>query len=67
MSFGWDADYAIILGLMERYPKADVESIGIEQLHQMIVELPEFEDDPDLATDAILERILWEWYEEANP
>ena len=60
----WDASYEIILALMEAYPDIDVESVGTEQLYQMIIGLPNFVDDSALMYDGILNDILREWYEE---
>ncbi|MBZ0301997.1 MAG: Fe-S cluster assembly protein IscX [Anaerolineae bacterium] len=52
---------------METYPDVDIEIVGVEQLFQWIVALPEFADDPELANDGILNDILREWYEEVDP
>jgi FeS assembly protein IscX len=60
----WDASYEIVMSLMEVYPDVDIESIGMQQLFQMIVGLPNFADDPALVNDGILNDILREWYEE---
>ncbi|MBK9751684.1 MAG: Fe-S cluster assembly protein IscX [Chloroflexi bacterium] len=60
----WENSYEIVLTLMERYPDVPVESVGMDQLYRMIVELPEFADDPRLANEGILRDILREWYEE---
>lgn len=60
----WDASYEIILALMEVYPDIDVESVGTEQLRQMVLGLPNFIDDPALMYDGLLDDILREWYEE---
>lgn len=62
----WEASYEIVLSLIERYPDTDLDSIGLEQLYQYIVNLPDFADDPGLANDGILNEILREWYEEVN-
>ena len=62
----WESSYAIVLALMETYPGVDLNSVGLMQLRDWIVALPNFADDPDLANDAILTGILREWYEEAN-
>jgi len=62
----WDASYEIVLCLMAAYPDIDVETVGIEQLYQMIVALPEFADDRDMVNNAILNAILREWYEEVS-
>ncbi len=60
----WENSYEIVLTLMERYPDVQVEAVGMDQLYRMIVELPEFADDPRLANEGILRDILREWYEE---
>jgi FeS assembly protein IscX len=63
----WDASYEIVLSLIEAHPEVDVEQIGLDQLYQLIITLPNFADDPALATEGILNEILREWYEEVNP
>jgi FeS assembly protein IscX len=60
----WDASYEIVMALIEAYPNIDIETVGTQQLFQMIVELPNFADDPALVNDGILNDILREWYEE---
>jgi FeS assembly protein IscX len=62
----WDASYEIVLALKERYPDIDVELVGIEQLYEWILALPNFADDPALVNDGILNGILREWYEELD-
>ncbi len=62
----WDASYEIVLRLIDQYPDVVVEQVGLKQLHQMIVTLPGFDDDPTLAHDGILREILREWYEEVS-
>lgn len=63
----WDATYEIVLSLIESYPDADLDTMGLEQLYQLIVTLPNFADDLELANEGILTGILQEWYEECNP
>ncbi len=62
----WDSSFEIVLRLMEAHPYADVETVGMEQLEQWILALPEFGDDPLLANESILNDILREWYEEVS-
>jgi len=62
----WDTSYEIVQALMEAYPNTIVDSVGIEQLLEMIVTLPTFADDPILANEDLLTDILREWYEESN-
>jgi FeS assembly protein IscX len=66
MSLYWENSYEIILTLRERNPELSVESVGLDQLYRMIIELPEFADDPRLANEGILRDILREWYEEES-
>ena len=63
----WDSTYEIVLGLIDMHPDADLDAMGLQQLNQLIVALPDFADDPELANDGILTEILREWYEEINP
>lgn len=62
----WDSSYEIVLTLMETYPNIDIEDVGIQQLKQMILDLPNFADDPVFVNDSILNAILREWYEEST-
>lgn len=62
----WDASYEIVLTLMEVYPDIDLDSVGLEQLNRMILELSNFMDEPALVNDGILNDILREWYEEST-
>lgn len=62
----WESTYAIVLALMEQYPDIDVEHLGTHQLYTLVISLPDFEDDPLLVNDGILNDILREWYEEIN-
>ena len=62
----WQASYEIVLALREQYPDCELEELGIEELHRMIVKLPHFVDDPNLGNEAILRAILCDWYEEVE-
>ncbi|MGQ9849000.1 MAG: Fe-S cluster assembly protein IscX [Aggregatilineaceae bacterium] len=62
----WEASYEIVLSLMEHYPDADLDSLGLWQLWEWIIALPGFADDPLLANDDLLTDILREWYEEQS-
>ena len=62
----WESSYAIVLNLIERYPDADLDALGLDQLRAWIVGLPGFVDDPHWAHDDLLAAILREWYEEVT-
>lgn len=49
---------------MEIHSEVDIEQVGLDQLYQWIIMLPNFADDPILVNDGILKGILREWYEE---
>lgn len=66
MNLHWEASYEIVLALIEHYPDAQIETLGLQQLKHMVLSLPDFEDDPTLADDATLQAILREWYEEVS-
>jgi FeS assembly protein IscX len=66
MSLHWEASYEIVLSLMNAHPEVDLDEVGIHQLYQWILVLPDFSDDPLLVNDGLLNDILREWYEEIN-
>ncbi len=63
----WDDSYAIALELRRQHPAVDLEEVSLYTIYQWTLALPEFDDDPALANDAILAAIVQEWLEEANP
>ncbi len=62
----WEATYEIALHLMAAHPEIELEQVGIHQLYEWILALPDFVDDPLMVNDGILNDILREWYEERN-
>jgi FeS assembly protein IscX len=62
----WESSYEIVLKLMEHYPDVDLDTLGLQELCNMIVALPGFVDDPSLAHDELLTEILREYYEEVT-
>ncbi len=64
MTLNWDSTYAIALELMRAHRDANIEEVSIRQIYQWTIELPEFEDDLELANDGILYAIYQDWYEE---
>ena len=61
----WDSSYEIVHELMKIYPDVVIDSVGLQQLYEWIINLPNFADDVDLVNDGILNDILREWYEES--
>lgn len=64
MKLTWNDADEIALSLAERYPEQDPLRLSFPKLHRLIVELPDFGDDPNASTEGILERIQMAWHEE---
>ena len=62
----WDDSYAIARELIARHPDANLDEVSLGMIYRWTVELPAFEDDRELANDAILTAIFQEWFEEVN-
>jgi FeS assembly protein IscX len=60
----WEDSYAIARALMERHAELPLEQISLSMIYRWTLALPNFDDDPQLANDAILEAIYQEWIEE---
>ncbi|MDF2965704.1 MAG: hypothetical protein K0Q51_1092 [Rickettsiaceae bacterium] len=59
----WSDIEEIVEALEENYADLEVASIKLSKLHKLIIELPEFDDAPDAATQTILEEIHEAWLE----
>ena len=62
----WDDSYAIALALRALYPEIDLQEVSLDMIYHWTLALPEFEDDRELANDAILSAIYQEWLEEVT-
>ena len=60
----WEATYAIAMELKRRHKDVNIEEVTLGQILKWTLELPEFEDEPQLANDDILRAIYQDWYEE---
>lgn len=63
----WEDSYAIALELRRIFPNVSFENISLSMIYHWTIELPDFDDDPDLVNDSILSAIYQEWFEEDNP
>jgi FeS assembly protein IscX len=63
----WEDTFAIVELLKKKHPLIELSSVSLKTIFRWVIDLPEFEDDLELANDEILESIFQEWYEEANP
>ena len=59
----WDATFAIANQLKQRHASVMLDDVSLEMVYTWTLELPNFHDDPALATDEILTEIYREWYE----
>lgn len=60
----WDSTYAIAMMLLETYPNRQPEEVGLLEMVDLVVALPNFCDDPAFVTERILQDIQNVWYEE---
>jgi FeS assembly protein IscX len=62
----WRDSEALARELAAQFPGEDPLSIDLPRLHEMILGLPKFRDEPDAVTDELLEKVLAAWYEESS-
>jgi FeS assembly protein IscX len=64
MSLNWESSYAIALELKRTHPDANMEAVSLQQIYDWTLALEDFDDDPALANDEILQAIYQDWFEE---
>ena len=64
MGLKWTDSLDIAIALDEAYPDIDPRYINFVDLRNRVMELAEFEDDPDHSGEKILEAIQMAWFEE---
>jgi len=62
--FKWDDSEDIGIALSENHPGVDPLKVRFTDLHQWVIDLEEFEDDPMISTEGKLEAIQMAWLEE---
>ena len=60
----WDDAEDIGIELYEKFPKTDPLTVRFTELHRMVIELKDFEDDSQASNEAKLEAIQMAWHEE---
>ena len=60
----WTDSLEIALALAEKHPDVDPRTIRFTDLHNWVLELEEFNDDPKHSGEKILEAIQQAWIEE---
>ena len=66
MSLKWTDSLDIAIDLSEKYPDIDPKYIRFTDLHKWIIELENFDDNPDNSNEKILEAIQMNWIEESQ-
>ncbi len=59
----WHQIKKIIKALEEYYPEMDVNELSLSDLKDLVLDLQDFEDDPDGAKDADLKKLKESWIE----
>jgi FeS assembly protein IscX len=59
----WNKPIELINALEEHYPEEDLTSLRANEIYDLILSLPDFEDDPEEANDMLLKSILESWKE----
>ena len=66
MSLKWTDSLDIAIELYEKYPEQDPTRINFVDLRNKVLELEDFDDDPQRSGERILEAIQAAWIEEAE-
>lgn len=62
----WTDTLDIAIELAEAHPEIDPLTIRFTDLHRWVMELPDFDDDPDHSGEKILEAIQMAWIDEVS-
>ena len=60
----WTDSLDIAIELAEAHPEIDPRTIRFTDLHNWVMELPDFDDDPNHSGEKILEAIQMAWLDE---
>ena len=66
MSLKWTDSLDIAIELDETHPDVDPKFVNFVDLRQWVIELAEFDDDPEHSGERILEAIQLAWIEEKD-
>jgi FeS assembly protein IscX len=62
----WTDSLDIAIELAEAHPEIDPRTIRFTDLHGWVMELPDFEDNPEHSGEKILEAIQMAWIDEVS-
>ncbi|WP_202813895.1 Fe-S cluster assembly protein IscX [Thiobacillus denitrificans] len=66
MEMKWTDSLDIAIELTEAHPEIDPRSIRFTDLHRWVMELPDFDDNPEHSGEKILEAIQMAWIDEVS-
>jgi FeS assembly protein IscX len=66
MGLKWTDTRELAIELADRHPEVDPMTVRFTDLMEWVMELDDFEDDPDHCGERILEAIQMAWIEEAD-
>ena len=66
MGLKWTDSLEIAIALDEARPEVDPKYVRFTDLHNWILELDDFDDDPKHSGERILEAVQMAWIEERN-
>ncbi|MGB9129361.1 MAG: Fe-S cluster assembly protein IscX [Thiobacillus sp.] len=66
MEMKWTDSLDIAIELYEAHPEIDPRTIRFTDLHRWVMELPDFEDNPEHSGEKILEAIQMAWIDEVS-
>ncbi|MBF91261.1 MAG: Fe-S assembly protein IscX [Rickettsiales bacterium] len=66
MGLKWSDVVDIAILLEENYPEKDNVNLRFTDLHEWIVKLPDFSDNPEESNEKILEAIQMAWIDERD-
>ncbi|PMH33318.1 Fe-S assembly protein IscX [Vibrio sp. 10N.286.49.C2] len=64
MSITWTDSRDIAIELCDKFPETDPKTVRFTDLHQWIIELDEFDDEPNRSNEKILEAVILCWMDE---
>ena len=64
MGLKWTDSREIAIELSEKFPDVDPMSVRFTDLHRWVMELPDFDDQPEHSGEKILEAIQLAWMDE---
>ncbi|HQS82033.1 MAG TPA: Fe-S cluster assembly protein IscX [Thiobacillus sp.] len=66
MKMKWTDSLDIAIELTEAHPEIDPRTVRFTDLHRWVMELPDFDDNPEHSGEKILEAIQMAWIDEVS-